>query len=209
MKKIKIVAMLTTVFVVCSALASISGAVELNADINVEIREWIGYVAPTINISTDDQRNQSVDIEVNANYTSGVHKINDTITINLNIDDQSNRKLGLFIVPRFVVYKLALKQDPDDILETPTWKTTGYEYVVRSLFGKPVETIEAKLGGFSIDNETLNKDGASENRTDLYLVIQTVGFLPGNVNGYSLFGDDNPIVDRGVVKLSIDYVDLI
>lgn len=208
MRKMKIVAMLIATMFVGLTATSISGAVDLNANVNVVIKEWIGSIAPSINITTDDQQNQTIDLKVKVNETSvnatdWTYKVNDTLVINFNVDDQSNRKLGIFLAPRFVFYRLALKEDPDDILEKPIWKTSGVANVVRSLFDgiwPKADKIQEKIA-FSIDNETYVGDPV-----ELYLVIHTVGFLPGNVNGHSLLDDENPIIDRGVVKLTIDFV---
>ncbi|MCK4365596.1 MAG: hypothetical protein KAW45_06070 [Thermoplasmatales archaeon] len=208
MRKMKIVAMLIATMFVGLTATSISGAVDLEADINVAIKEWIGCISPVINITTDEQKNQTVDFLVKVNETgeeqNHTYVVNDTLVINFNIDDQSNRRLGIFLFPRFVFTRLALKEDPDDILEKPIWKESGAVNVVRSLFDgiwPQADKIEEKLK-FSIDKDTFYGGPV-----ELYLIINTVGFLPGNINGGGLLGDDNPIIDRGVVKLTINFVD--
>jgi len=197
MKETKIFSMLMVILFLGAAFVPLSGAVDLEANINVEIEGWIGNVSPSINNSTDEQQ---IELKVKVNESRDFHPINDTIAIDLNIFDNSERQLGIFILPRLVLYRFALKADPDDILEKPTFKTTGMVNVVRSLFGKPSEKIELALN-YQIDNETLDGDPV-----ELYLIMHTMGLLPGNINGQGLLGNGNPIVDRGVVKLTIDYV---
>ena len=209
----KIVAILIATMFVGLTATSISGAVDLEAYINVAIKEWIGCISPAINITTDEQKNQTVDflVKVNetaVNETDWTYVVNDTIVINFTVDDQSNRRLGIFIFPflfpRFVFTRLALKEDPDDILEKPIWKESGAVNVVRSLFDgiwPQADKIEEKLK-FSIDKDTFYGGPV-----ELYLIINTVGFLPGNIIGGVLLGDNHPIIDRGVVKLTINFVD--
>ena len=208
MRKMKIVAMLIATMFVGLTATSISGAVELEADINVTIKEWFGYIAPAINITTDEQKNQTVDFLVKVNETgeeqNHTYVVNDTIVVKFSIDDQSNRKLGVFLFPRFVFTRLALKEDPDDILEKPIWKESDAVNVVRSLFDgiwPQADRVEEKLK-FSIDKDTFYGGPV-----ELYLIINTFGFFPGNINGGGLLGDDNPVIDRGVVKLTINFVD--
>ena len=208
MRKMKIVAMFIATMFVGLTATSISGAVDLEAYINVAIKEWIGCISPAINITTDEQKNQTVDFLVKVNETgeeqNHTYVVNDTLVVNFSIDDQSNRNLGIFLFPRFVFTRLALKEDPDDLLEKPIWKESGAVNVVRSLFDgiwPQVDKIEEKLK-FSIDKDTFYGGPV-----ELYLIINTVGFLPGNIIGGVLLGDDHPIIDRGVVKLTINFVD--
>lgn len=67
MSKIKILSILVATLFVCSAVASISGAEELEGNIEVEISQWIGLVTPMLNITENQTLSLKVDkIEGNA-----------------------------------------------------------------------------------------------------------------------------------------------
>lgn len=213
MKKIKIVVILIATMLLGLSAISISRAVDLEASIDVTLKDWGGYVSPSVNVSTDEKKNQTIELKVKVNETGNPENykyiVNDTLVINLNIDDQTGRKLGFFFIPRFVVYRIVLKKDPEDLFEPSIIKpASGAKNVVENVFSLlgiwPIaDKIEVAMS-YNINNETFDQDNGIEN---LSLVISTMGFPPANVNGHGLLDGENPIIDRQIVNLEIHYKD--
>ena len=123
MKKLKIVAMLIVAMLVGLTATTISGAVELNANIKVKVNGFIGVVSPEINITTYEQGNQTVSFLVNVSEPIGEpvenfkYTVEDELKINLEIIDESNRPS--FILPRFMLYRVALVREIGDAIALP------------------------------------------------------------------------------------------
>jgi len=212
MKKMKIAAMLITAMCVSLAVTSISGAVYLNADIDVKVSNFIGLVSPAINVSTDAQKNQTVKFKVTVNETAvnetdWTYVVNDSLVINLTIDDQSGREV--FLLPRLVFYRIVVMRDISEALDInanigllskifPVKVPLGSVNVVDTYGGEKSTEISIGLS-YQIDNLTFY-DPEGENLT---MYITTIGFLPGNVNGF--LEGKIPIIDRQAINLHVLY----
>ena len=218
MRKMKIVAMLIATMFVGLTATSISGAVDLNADINVTIDGFLGVVSPIINQAIESQINQTVTFEVDVNEADAepenhTYIVNDSLVINLNINDQSERSLPLlpFLSPRLVFYRVIIARGILDVLELPRkfglldrffpvrvpLSSVGVVDTLRAVKDTNI-TIPIK---YNIVNETFH---GFENLT---MHISVMGFLPGDVNGFSLQDAQIPIINKKEVNLEVFYKD--
>jgi hypothetical protein len=217
MKKIKIVATLIAAIFLSLSATSISGAVDLNADINVNVDQFIGLVSPIIDTSRDDQKNQNITFLVNVTEPPDDEKNNsyiveDQLKININVNDQSERATFIpFILPRLIFYKVIVSRDLSYAISLP--KTTGSLikrlFPINAPFGQ--KNVVNTLGGSTAaDNISINvyykltKD-IYLNGENLTLNIFIMGFLPGNVNGIS--DEKIPIITHEVINLKVTYED--
>jgi len=190
MSKIKILSILVATLFVCSAVASISGAEELEGRIEVEITQWIGLVSPVINV-TENQTGLSLKVDVDEN---GSATVNDNLTIKINVTDNSNRGELPFFLPRLMFASVFVINNDAKIMP----ELLGY-------FGRLIRARVSPLKGrvrvddgdtllnvsmnYRIDNTTL-----MENMT-MHIIV--MGFIPGNINGL----DGIPIISHMKVNL--------
>jgi len=214
MKKIKIVAMLIVAIFVSLSATSISGAVDLNADINVEVEQFIGLVSPIINMTREDQKNQTIEFLVNVTEPlddpiNNSYIVEDELKININVIDESGRET--FILPRLIFYKVIVSRDLSYAISLP--KTTGSLlkrlFPINVPFGQKgvVNTLGGSLKASNISINVyykLTKD-TYLNGENLTLNIFIMGFLPGNVNG--ILGEKLPIINHEVINLEVLYKD--
>ena len=194
--------MVVSLFVSMS-IASVVGAEEtLTGDISVEINGWIGVVSPRVNIEENQSVNFSVDVVGEGDNTT--YTVNDSLRINLNITDGTNRTN--FILPRSMSYSIIVCRKPSDIKLLPIFGLLDRLLPVRVLF-KSVNVVSSVLGGEKSDNITVNLSYSISNMTfengeNLTMHIWVMGFLPGNVNGVI---KGLPIIDHEVVNLNVEY----
>jgi hypothetical protein len=97
--KTKICAIILASLFVGASFTYIVGAVELQGKIDVSINDFMGGVSPKINLNSD----QTLDIEVE--FDGEKYKVNTTLTINLDITDNSKRGwIPWLFARRAVVY---------------------------------------------------------------------------------------------------------
>jgi len=197
MSKTKIMSILVATFFVCSAVATISGAEEIDGKIEVETSQWIGLVSPVINI-TENQTGLSLNVDLDENGTATV---NDTLSIKINVTDNSERGDIPFILPRTVFTHVLILNDDTSLLPlrgflnrfirakvTPfSLKNKAGRIDVRN--GDTMLNISMK---YSIANTTM-----MENMT---MHVTVMGFLPGNINGL----DGIPVIQH--VKINLNEV---
>ena len=194
--------MVVSLFVSMS-IASVVGAEEtLTGDISVEINGWIGVVSPRVNIEENQSVNFSVDVVGEGDNTT--YTVNDSLRINLNITDGTNRTN--FILPRSMSYSIIVCRKPLDIKLLPVFGLLDRLFPVRVLF-KSVSVASSVLGGEKSDNITVNLSYSISNMTfengeNLTMHIWVMGFLPGNVNGVI---KGLPIIGHKVVNLNVEY----
>lgn len=181
----KTISILITMMLVCVTIASISGAVELDGEINVGISQTLGLVAPRIELE-ENQTFAPLNVEVDGNSTF----VNDTLSIKLNVtDDRENR-----MFPRFMLAMVLISRDLTDIPILPLlglgFLGSGPGYLKRLI---PVRMLPNPLTGEGIIdvsteeylnismNYEISNDTVSENLT---MHIFTIGFPMGDVNGY-------------------------
>jgi len=208
MKKIKIVAMLIATMFVSIAATSISGAEELNANIKVDVDQFVGIVFPVVNATTDEQKNQTLEFLVNVtepvgepeNYT---YVVEDELKVNLDILDNTGR--NMFLLPRLVFYRIVVYRDYKEAFDQPG-------RLLKKLFPIKVPLSSASvvntLSGPAADNITIGVSYPISNETyhsgeNLTMCISVMGFIPGNVNG--LIEGQIPIIDRKTINLEVLY----
>jgi len=214
MRKIKICSLLTVALLLGMSASMICGAEEpdniLAAEVNVTVEDWIGQVKPDFNVTTANE-NDSVELKCIVNVTdpnpaNHTYDVNDTLIINMNIDDQSSRVLGFFIMPRCVRWKAYFSEDsnPYKALFKNTYKANGRALVADSLLnflvppGEVDDKIVIDMSGYDIDKDTF------ENGEEIYLHVYMKGFIPGHVNGGLLDGLI-PILDQETIKLTLSF----
>ena len=203
MKKI-ISMMIISLFLSVSTISIASAEETLTGDIDVEVSEWLGIVYPEINIG-----NQSIELDVEISEVEEVteYLVNDTIIINLDVTNNSPRKI--FVLPRSMFYSAIMTRDLSSVKILPL-------FPLRELFSrffpifhffKAVNVVDGMLGknetntieipvSYKIDEETYNN---GENAT---LTLSVMGFLPGDLNG---LGEDLPIISKEKISLEISY----
>jgi len=217
MKKIKIVAtLIVTIFVSLSA-TSISGAVDLNADINVNVEQFIGLVSPVVNLTREDQKNQTIEFLVNVTEplddpVNNSYIVEDQLKININANDQSGRAAFIpFILPRLIFYKVIVSRDLSYAISLPKYTGSLIKrlFPINAPFGQ--KNVVNTLGGSTAANNIsinvyykLTKD-IYLNGENLTLNIFIMGFLPGNVNG--ILGGKIPIINHEIINLKVTYKD--
>ncbi len=207
MSKIKIMSILVATLFVCTAVASMSGAEEIDGRIEVEISQWIGLVSPVINI-TENQTGLSLKvdrIEGNASLNeTETYRVNDTLSIKINVTDNSGRGELPFFVSRSVFASVI-------ILNADTGITP--------LIGFLKRYIRARVSPFSLRGENGRIDVRNgdtllnvtmnypiENNTmmeNMTMHVTVMGFIPGNINGL----DGIPIISHMKINLKeVTYV---
>lgn len=195
MKKITSI-IIIALFLSISTMSVASADVALNGKIDVEINEWLGIVYPKINVE-----NQSVTFNVET--TESEHIVNDTLIINLDVTNNSNRT---FLLPRSVYYSVIMSRNIADVKLLPLRGYFNRLFPVRSLFNA-VNVIDGLVGknastdieipvSYVIDNETYN---SGENLT---LHLYVMGFLPGDLDG---LGKKVPIISNKNIVLNVNY----
>lgn len=225
MRKIKkTMSIMMAAMIVSLTAASIAGAVTaeekdvgedgysgayLDGGIDVKLDGFIGVVSPVINI-TEDQENQTVTFLVNVtedpeNPENSTYDVEDELRINLTITDESGR--ASFLLPRSLIYGYIFVRDPSTVPIRPIFGYLKRLFPVRKLLNS-VPVADTLLGSSKADNITIpisyslantTYEAGSENMT---LHIFTMGFLPGNSNGFS---EKLPIVDHVKINLEIHY----
>jgi hypothetical protein len=149
-----------------------------------------------------------------ANQT--VIRVNDTLTISLNITDETPDKLLPFLFPRNVLFSILwtrkildaglFKEKPwmDGFLKRviPFSKTDSVKVVDSLFFGQKDNNITLNLrgaNGYTITNKTFN------NGETLTMRVFVSGFLPDDLNGLT---DGLHTITNKVITLNVEYVDL-
>lgn len=201
MKKTKTITL--TIILMLLSLATVTTAeadVTLSGNIHADVKEWLGVVYPQINLE-----NQSVTFEVETitEDDETIYHVNDTLIINLDVTNESNRT---FIFPRAIFYSVIMKRSLSNVKILPLrglfkrifpiFKPFGSENVIDSILGKNVtNTINLSID-YEIDEETYN------NGEDLTLTIYAMGILPGDLNGVS---EKIPFITKKQITLEVSY----
>ena len=202
----KILSILVATLFVCSAVASISGAEEIDGNIEVEITQWIGLVTPILNI-TENQTGLTLKvdrIEGNASANeSDTYRVNDTLSIKINVTDNSERGDIPFLMPRSVFASVIILN-----ADTGLFPLIGFlKRFIRarvSPFSLGGEGRINVLGGDTLLNVSMSYPISNttimENMT-MHVIV--MGVLPGNINGL----DGIPIISHVKVNLKeVTYV---
>ena len=106
----KAISILITMMLVSITIAFISGAEELEGEINVEIKQTIGLVSTKIAL----EENQTFG-PLHVEDDNGTLYVNDTLSIKLNVtDDKENR-----MFPRFMFALVFIIRDPETVKISP------------------------------------------------------------------------------------------
>jgi len=180
----------------CSLLVD---AEELEGSIDVEVKNYIGLVCPSINIPS---QNVTFSVEEIGDGGETTYMVNDTLEIHLNITDSSGRKS--FVLPRSVMYSVVMVRSFSGSALFPIRGILSRLIPVRVLM-KSVNVADSILGGkksstiiIPIKYELQSGNITGEDMT-LYIVV--MGFLPGDVNDI----EGIPIVAFEKIELSISY----
>jgi len=205
MKKIKIATVMIATLFITSAVATMAGAGELKGEIDVEIFQWVGLVAPVINLDVNQTGLSPLKVDViEGNETiPDKYYLNDTLSIKVNVTDSSGRK-G-FILPRLLFGSVFLVREKKNIPTTPLLSYFQRLIPIRMLpFGQNKVKIDVSSEGdkyinismgYKITNTTLKEN--------LTLHIVVMGMFPGNSNG---IGETLPIVSYKKVNLiDVEY----
>jgi len=175
----------------------------LDGEIEIEVVDSIGVVYPNINLENESEFDFVAEFieEENESYW----EVNGTISISLNIMDNSERENFLF--PRTLMYSALLVRNDVKLLPLagafkrifPVIEIGKSINVVNSQFGEnKSDTIEIPVQ-YTMANDSVIE---TENMT-LYLVV--MGMLPGDVNGVGGL----KIVEYKKIALTVGYVSIL
>jgi len=170
----KAISVLITIMLVSITIASISGAEELEGEINVEIRQTIGLVTTKIAL----EENQTFG-PLHVEEDNGILYVNDTLSIKLNVTDDGETRM----FPRFMFASVFIIRDPTTVKISPI-----FTYLKRLIPVIIIPNPLTKQGLIDVSNErylniSMNyeiNNTVSENMT---MYICTMGFLPGGADG--------------------------
>ena len=142
MKKMRNIAIISAIIIGLTA-TSATGTVNINNGIDVEVDYWLGLVTPVI-----DLENQSVIINANLGENE-TYYVNDTIEIDINITDNTNR--DNYILPRSMFYSILVVRKNVGI-------TFGFDILSRMFpvkaFGS-INVVDSMIGENVTDKITL------------------------------------------------------
>jgi hypothetical protein len=211
MNKMKLIPMLVIAMFLSLAFSNTGSAAVLDGNIAVSVTGTIGLVTPRINL-TEVQMNQSVNFMVNvtenpSDPTNDSYIVEDNLTINLDINDTTGR--SSFILSRSVGYSILLIRDKSKIETKPIFGYLRRLIPVHELL-KSVKVVDSLLGkkvnSFNVTIKYAITKSSWENRTteteNVTLYINTMGLLPGDVDGVS----GVRILDLKKINLEVTYV---
>ena len=206
MSKLKLMSAFTAALLLLIIGASVGGAeVELEGNIAVEIDGFSGIVVPKLNMTN---QSPTFNVEVEKYEDEDSYFVNDTLIINLDIDDNTGRDI-IYLLPRSVYYGVIFNRPFSEakLLKTHPWEDgiIGRLLPVRAFGGVPV--VDSILGEkntsikidmkYSIRNETYNAGGET-----LTMYVFYMGFIPGDINGI----EGLPIIGHDKITLDICYI---
>lgn len=206
MNKIKIVSIIIVSMLIGLSATSLISAEKIDEKIDVEVKDWIGVVYPSVSIE-----NQSVTFLVNITTIDNKtkYKVQDDLIIDLNITDNSGR--DSFFFPRSLTYCAVLSRKINDVGLFPLQGLRNRLFAHTEFFST-VNVVDSTIGGgkannitltlrYSISEATYNNSG--ENLT---LNLYIMGILPGDTNGVT---DLIPIIIKEKVELEVNYAPLV
>jgi len=195
-KSNKISIILLSAIVLCLSFPSINGAVNLTDSIDVEVEQWIGLVKPAINID-----NQSVIINADLGVNN-TYDVDDTINIDINITDKTNRTS--FILPRTMFYSILIVRKAEITWGFDLFSRMFPVHVVNS-----TNVVDSMIGAETSSSITIPLKYTISNTTyddgeEMTMYIMVMGLLPGDTNGgpFGLL----PIIDFKRITLNATYV---
>jgi hypothetical protein len=220
MKKIKITTISIVAVLICFGASTITGAVELDGSIDVEIEHfYFGMVYPRICVE-----NQSIELEVEVDTVDNqtTYRVNDTIEIDLDINDMTERE-G-WTLPRSIIYSVVIVRRLSLRELFPLRGLINRAFPYMKLFGT-VNLVNSTKGSNQSDKIILKlnyvvprdqkpifkgkKLGFLDDpdypitRENLTMYITMLGFLPGEVNGV---GDQAFLKIVSHKKIALDVV---
>ncbi len=195
-----------SILMLVGSISSVSSD-SLDGEIDVEISQTLGIVAPHLDLSNESEINLQVETVEDENETR--YMVNDTITINLDIDNNSDRIFN-FTLPRSIIYSAVMIRKP--LLQLNLWwpikglldrimpvrKLFGSANVVDSYLGKN-KTQEISL---PVNYNLIGNDPANVTSENMTMYFSVMGFLPADINGF----DKLPIVDIQKIDLTVNYI---
>ena len=109
MRKNKIIPIIVTITLLTVFTSSLSGAEQLEGDIQAEISEYVGLVKPELNLT----ENQTINLKVDGD--PGNYTVNDTISIKVTKEGEMDRLLPP-LVPRSVLVSILGTRSLKDVI---------------------------------------------------------------------------------------------
>jgi len=197
MKKMKVVSIIIVTILIGAGVTSISVAQPLDGEIDVEIREILGLVAPVINLKNES--NVTFVAESSGDENETYYRVNDTLEISLDVTDNSGKESYIF--PRPVFYTAVIFRKPKITLKGGFFKRMLPTFEIL----KSVNVVNASLGKNQTDFIQLkvNYSVADISGTEqMTLHLLCFGIPPGDANGI----EGIHVVDYKKVTLNVDYV---
>ena len=202
MKKMKILAIMVVSLLVGLSTISVSGANKLDGQIDVEITQFIGLVHPHINLDNDSDISFAAESVEQDNVS--FFRVNDSITIDLEITDNTGK--GSYLFARTFFYSAIILRQPVINMKVGSFLKRMIPAIELL---KPVKVVNSTLGGnrtteieipvnYIIAKETLEPE-------EMKLILVVFGMPPGDINGIEVF----PLIDYKIVKLNVDYISIL
>ena len=202
MHKIKTISVMIVFLLIGLGTVTTNGQV-LDGEIEIEVVDSIGVVYPDVNLGNENEFDFVAEFieEENESYW----EVNETISINLNITDNSGRENFLF--PRTLMYSAVLVRN--DAKLSPLAGAFKRIFPVIEI-GKSINVVNSQFGENKSDTieipvqYTLANDSVigTENMT-LHLIV--MGMLPGDVNGIGSL----KIIEYKKMVLTVGYVSIL
>ena len=209
MIKMKFISIILVSILIGAGISAVSAA-DLGGQIDVELTEFLlGAVHPRINL--DNESSVSFLAELVEEDNSTYYQVNETLTINLAIEDNTDREQ--FIFPRLVICSAVLLRRPKFV--APFLGPNGYfkRWIAGRELLKTVNVVDSQFGGenktdeieiavnFTIISETMPEP------EEMTLIIATLGApFPGDINGDEGLGR---FIDHKKVTLDVTYTGLL
>lgn len=200
MKKVKIISIMIVTLLISIGAVSVSGTNTLDGHIDVEVTQFfMGLVHPRINLANESDI-AFIAEPVTQNNLS-FFRVNDSITIDLDVTDNSGKDEYMF--SRSVFYSAIIVRKP-----VINMKVGGYFKRMFPAFEllKPAKVVSSTLGGNRTTeivipiNYTIAKETIEPEEMTLHFV--TFGMLPGDINGI----EGLHVISYKKVTLNVDYV---
>jgi hypothetical protein len=200
--KIKLISITIVSLLITIGAFSASGDF-LDGDIDVEIREsLLGVVYPHITLANESEITFVAEFVDDGNES--YWEVNETISINLDINDDTGRET--FFFPRSMVYSAILIRKEAKIMPIFPIGNLFRRFFPVIQLGKSVNVVESQIGENKSDiieipvQYTIQNDSIATENMVLHLLV--MGILPGDLNGINM----TKVIEHKAIDLTVNYI---
>jgi hypothetical protein len=198
--KIKMLSITIVGMLILIGMTSSMNADTLDGEIDVKLTQYLmGLVHPHINIESENDVSFNAEEVTEEDLT--YYKINDSITISLNISDNTGKEEYIF--SRALFYSAVIIRKP--VINMKVGNFFKRMFPALELL-RVVKVVNSTLGGNNMSTElvipvnyTIAKETLESEEMSLYIAV--MGMLPGDANGL----DGIHVIDYKKIILNVDY----